>query len=133
MALLPPTPANSNVVQVTSWVVASTLQLIVPVCRCVPVGAAAGLMEVVIAACAVVDETKNASSADARMNRIRFMDLCLPMSRDRGCRASARRESGGPPGDARMSSERAGPSWTHAREERTELRFSNPEPFTHVV
>ena len=47
----------------TSRVDGSTLQLMVPLCRCVPVGAALGSIVVTIAACAADVDTNNATSA----------------------------------------------------------------------
>jgi hypothetical protein len=50
VAFAPPTPASSNVLQLTDKVLESTEQPIAPDWRCVPVGAFAGLMFVEIAA-----------------------------------------------------------------------------------
>jgi hypothetical protein len=62
VAFAPPTPPSSNVLHVTNKVLELTEQPIVPVWRCVPVGAFAGSMFVVIAA--------NAADADKAKTNI---------------------------------------------------------------
>jgi hypothetical protein len=66
-----PTPASSNVLHVTNCVAGSTEQPIVPDWRCVPVGAFAGLIFVVIAADAAVENVMTAANGTVKMNRIR--------------------------------------------------------------
>jgi hypothetical protein len=67
VAFAPPTPASSKALHVTNWVVASTEQPIVPVWRCVPVGAFAGLIVVVEVAHAAAAKRATISSGKPPM------------------------------------------------------------------
>jgi hypothetical protein len=73
-----PTPASSNVLHVTNCVVGSTEQPIVPVWRCVPVGAFAGLIFVTIAADAAVENAMTAASGATERKRIRRNTFVSP-------------------------------------------------------
>jgi hypothetical protein len=79
VAFVLPTPASSNVLHVTNIVVASAEQPIVPVWRCVPVGAFAGLMVVVEVADAAVANPMITASGAIKRKRIRrntFVSSC---------------------------------------------------------
>jgi hypothetical protein len=78
VAFAPPTPASSKVLHVTNWVVALTEQPIVPVWRCVPVGAFAGLIVVVEVAHAAVENPMTTASGAIKRKRIRRNTFVSP-------------------------------------------------------
>ena len=81
VAFAPPTPPSSNVLHVTNKVLELTEQPIVPVWRCVPVGAFAGSMFVVIAANAAdADKAKTNIESAVMIPSLRIFKVFPPCS-----------------------------------------------------